>query len=394
MEVGGDPADAGKAAHHRDIGLADFGPAPVHELDVLIDMGESEVAHAERDAAAGHLAVAGEVVERQRGLQEPEPDVAVDGVEQEPFGGRAVGERRIDDELRVGSRLRAAGPQQALGERDVVEPPGVGHELEVAEVHLPGRRHLSPHAIGRAFERVDRAVGRQPAPLGTADERVDRLAGRLAVEIHEREVNAAERMHRDPAAAHVVGRLVDFLPEPLGVVERFADEQVAEAHRVVVRRGAVHERDDRGRERLHLADPLPTVVRGHDDEAVVVGAVEEPDVRVFDPQVDGVDGGDLHGGGSGPPLSTVAKAPGMAESEVGMANPADDRLFLVTGTGFGTLPHCTNTNVTDACSLLAQPSTPGIGRAAFSTPVIRSSRPSCSKESRSWSRPMDRRMVA
>jgi hypothetical protein len=61
-----------------------------------------------------------------------------------------------------------------------------------------------------------------------------------------------------------------------------------------VARGPAHQRHDAGRVGLALPDPDEARVGADDDEAVVIGAVEEADVRVLDADVDRLDVGDLH----------------------------------------------------------------------------------------------------
>ena len=55
------------------------------------------------------------------------------------------------------------------------------------------------------------------------------LPARLALDVPERDVDAADRVERDPAAAEVDQAAVHLVPEPLDVERVLADEQVAEA---------------------------------------------------------------------------------------------------------------------------------------------------------------------
>ena len=63
---------------------------------------------------------------------------------------------------------------------------------------------------------------------------------------------------------------------------------------MVVRRWTANDRLDRRRQGLRFANPSHTFIGVNDDDAIVIGAVEETDIRIFNPQVNRVHARNLH----------------------------------------------------------------------------------------------------
>ena len=89
--------DAGKSADFADVRLADVGPASVHHLDELPNVGQSKIAHAERQSVPRHSRVAFNIIERQGRFQEPDTRIPEHGKESQAFLSRVVRERGVDD---------------------------------------------------------------------------------------------------------------------------------------------------------------------------------------------------------------------------------------------------------------------------------------------------------
>ena len=126
-----------------------------------------------------------------------------------------------------------------------------------------------------------------------AEQLADRLAGRLALDVPERDVDAADRVDGDPAAADVVDAAVHLVPEPFDVVRVLAEQELAQAVRDRVRAGGVDERRDGFWRRVDLADAGQPLVGVDQDDEVVLAAVGDAFVDGGLPQDDGLDIGDL-----------------------------------------------------------------------------------------------------
>ena len=100
-----------------------------------------------------HLQVAFHIVQGQRRLKKPDADAAEDGEETQPLGRGPIRQGCIDNQMRVIACLVARPCEQPAGEADVVQPPGIGGKLEIAQI--PG---LSGGA-GRARKRVSGVTG-------------------------------------------------------------------------------------------------------------------------------------------------------------------------------------------------------------------------------------------
>ena len=99
------------------------------------------------------------------------------------------------------------------------------------------------------------------------------LPERLALDVPECDVEAADRVDRDPAPPEVDEAAVHLLPEPLDVERVLADQDVAQAHgdRVGARR--LDERLDELGRRVDLADARDALVGVDPDDQVVLAAV-------------------------------------------------------------------------------------------------------------------------
>ena len=249
--------------------------------------------------------------------QEADADVTEEGQEAQPVVGGGVGQRGVDDEGGVGARLVARGLQQTGRGVDVVQPPGVGAELEGAQVALARRRDLAAHLLRRAGQRVDGAVRRNAVMHGAAEQRVHRLALRLRGEVPDRDVDRADRVHDEPAAADRVGGVVEPVPHRLGIGRVGADDDLAQRPRVAVGAGALDDGANGRRERLRLAEADEPLVRVHLHHDVVVRAVEQVAARgVARAQVDDLDPGDPQGMGG------VCRATTIARPSVTAASPS------------------------------------------------------------------------
>ena len=126
-----------------------------------------------------------------------------------------------------------------------------------------------------------------------AEEFPDGQAERLALDVPEREVNAAHRVQADAASARVDGAVIHQVPEPLGLERVLADEQMLQASA-----DGMAERpfDDglRGERRgVHLADAGDAGVGGDfNDERILPAVALRADDFLRD--VDGFDVGDFH----------------------------------------------------------------------------------------------------
>ena len=126
-----------------------------------------------------------------------------------------------------------------------------------------------------------------------AEQLADRLAGALPLDVPERDVEAADRVDRDAAAADVVDAAVHLVPEPLDVVRVLAEQELAQAVRDRVRAGGVDEGRDGFWCRVDLADARQALVGVDQDDEVVLAAVGDALVDSGLPQDDGLDIGDL-----------------------------------------------------------------------------------------------------
>ena len=184
---------------------------------------------------------------------------------------RDVAEAGVDHDLDA----VASGRLRGGGERDVVLgslPSGPQPSLTAVKFCSTQRGHGCGHLGGRVGHQ-HRGVGAHPVAVRRAEQLVDRLAERLALDVPERDVEAADRVDRDPAPAEVDEAAVHLLPEPLDVERVLADQDVAQAHgnRVGARR--LDERLDELGRRVDLADARDALVGVDPDDEVVLAPV-------------------------------------------------------------------------------------------------------------------------
>ena len=165
-------------------------------------------------------------------------------------------------------------------------------ELDGGEPLLAERRDGLGHLLGRVRHQP-RRVGADALVADGAEQLADRLARRLALEVPERDVEAADRVDRDAAPADVVDAAVHLVPEPLDVVRVLAEQELAQAVRDRVRARGVDERGDGLGRRVDLADAGEPLVGVDQDDEVVLAAVGDALVDSGLPQDDGLDIGDL-----------------------------------------------------------------------------------------------------
>ena len=177
----------------------------------------------------------------------------------------------------------------------------VGILAQRAPAELDGREALLTEGrdgLGDFLRRVrhqPRRVGADPLVLDRADQLAHRLAERLALDVPERDVEAADRVNGDPTTSDEDDAAVHLVPEPLDVERVLADQQLVQALRNRVRARSAHERRDGLGRRVDLADAGDPLVRVHQDDEIVLASVRNPLVHSGLPQDDGFDIGDLHG---------------------------------------------------------------------------------------------------
>ena len=116
---------------------------------------------------------------------------------------------------------------------------------------------------------------------------MDRLALDLAAQVPQGQVDAADGVHGEAAAAQVVGGLEHAIPQLDRIGGVCADQHGGERAGMVVRRGAAHDGLNGGGHGLGFADAgEPGVGMDHQD-TIVIGPVEQLDQRVFRAQVNG-----------------------------------------------------------------------------------------------------------
>ena len=131
------------------------------------------------------------------------------------------------------------------------------------------------HLLGRVGHQ-HRGVGAHPVAVRRAEQLEDRLAERLALDVPEGDVEAADRVDRDPAPAEVDEAAVHLVPQPLDVQRVLADQHVAQAHRDRVRARRLHERLHELGRRVDLADPGDALVGVDPDDEIVLAPVCDP----------------------------------------------------------------------------------------------------------------------
>ena len=146
--------------------------------------------------------------------------------------------------------------------------------------------------------------------LDRAEQLADRLAERLPLDVPERDVDAADRVDRDSAAADEDDAAIHLVPEPLDVERILTDQQPAEAVRDRVRARSADERRDGLGRRVDFADAGDPLVGVDQDDEIVLAAVGDPLVHGRLPQDDGLDIGDLQAHSSARRRATSKKGPG------------------------------------------------------------------------------------
>src|SRR5262249_33353094 len=195
------------------------------------------------------------------------------------------------------------GPGDPCRGRDVcpVAEPGVDHDLDGLAARRPGGLR-EPYVVAGIFTQrppaqldggealltqlddrlLDLAFGVRHQPRGVsahsgaaggADQLTDGLAQRLALDVPERDVDAADGVYGDAPAAGVEDAAVHLAPQLLHTGWILADEGLSQAHRDRVGAGCldhcVHHLGSRG----HLADPDDPIVGAHSNDEVVLAAV-------------------------------------------------------------------------------------------------------------------------
>ena len=287
-----DPQHLGDPAAPRDVGLDQVDVAALDQL-AEAPAGRVLLAGRDRDVDRVRQLGVGLVLVRLERLLEPVDaellELARDADRDVRVGD--VAEPGVDQDLDAVSAGLAGGG----GEPDVVvgilaeRPPA---ELDRREALLAERRDRLGDLLGRVRHQPGR-VGADPVVLDGAEQLADRLAERLPLDVPERDVDAADRVDRDPAAADEDHAAIHLVPEPLDVERVLADQQLAQALRDRVRAGRVHERRDGLGRRVDLADAGDPLVGVDQDDEIVLAAVRDPLVHGGLPQDDGLDIGDL-----------------------------------------------------------------------------------------------------
>jgi len=166
-------------------------------------------------------------------------------------------------------------------------------ELEHAEAlrdEVPARAR---HRLRRLVAQEAR-VGGQARALGPAQELVDRRAAHLAEEIPQRDLDAADREHAEPAAPVDHGAAVHEIHHRLDAQRVLSHDQRGQA---LLDHAHHRERRPVGE---GLAQPGDVLVGVHAHEDLLAGAAGPRRRRAHrlerDGERHGLDGGDLHGG--------------------------------------------------------------------------------------------------
>ncbi len=154
-------------------------------------------------------------------------------------------------------------------------------------------RPLAGLGRGRAEERA--GIGPQRLAEAPPEQLPDRQAERLPLDVPEGQVDAAHRVHADPAPAAIDIGPVHLVPEILGLERVFADHHVRQPRRRRVRERALDAPLDRHRVRVDLAIAGdPGIGADLDDQGVLTAVALG--LHIGQAEVDRFDGGDFQVG--------------------------------------------------------------------------------------------------
>ena len=190
----------------------------------------------------------------------------------------------------------AAGVLRRRGQPDVVvgvSTEGPPAELDGGEALLAERGDALGGLLGRVGHQHRRVRAHAIAP-DLPEELAHRLAERLAADVPERDVDAADRVDPDPAAADVDQAAVHRVPRAFDVERVAPDERRAEAVGDGVGAVLADESGDDVGGGVDLADPDDALVGVHEDDEVVLAPVRDPVVDGRLSEDDRLDVGDLH----------------------------------------------------------------------------------------------------
>ena len=168
-----------------------------------------------------------------------------------------------------------------------------------AELH--GGKAFGANALGKFAGGLGRSAEERAGVAAdllleaAAEEFPNGQAEGLALDVPEREVNAAHRVQADAAPAGVDGAVIHLVPEPLGLEGVLADEQMLQTGADGVAERPLDDGLGRERRGVHLADAGDAGVRGDlDDERVLAAVALGADKFLRD--VNGFDVRDFHVG--------------------------------------------------------------------------------------------------
>jgi hypothetical protein len=107
----------------------------------------------------------------------------------------------------------------------------VGFELGPADLHLDGAKAFGEIAVGLLQQRLDREIEVDAAGIAghariePAEQSIQRQFRAPRLQIPQRDVECRKRQHRRPAAAAVMQRPPDLMPDRLGVIGLAALDQ-------------------------------------------------------------------------------------------------------------------------------------------------------------------------
>ncbi len=240
LRQGGDAAAFGEAAGPRDVRLHDVDRAAGDQLAEAVEPDLGLVAGDRCGERIGDPRAAVDVVGRDR-LLDPVELIGLERAAHFDRERRAPGAVDVDHQLRV----RAQRAAYRRNPRDVLFGVGLAQLGMIDQMAQMGlRRRIAPdlhlHAVeaagavafGLAGKIVDRlaflvkaAAGIGLDPLAAAAEKaIERQPGDLAGDVPERDVDAADRIHDDAAAAKLSGAREHLLPQPLDQQRVLADQ--------------------------------------------------------------------------------------------------------------------------------------------------------------------------
>ncbi len=294
LDLARQPQHLGVAADHGDVRLRDVAAAAVEDVEELEPGGQPHVAAADRHALAGEGRVARDVVQRQRRLEPRHAAFAEQRQQRNALLGALPRRRRVDHQVDAGAHVIARRADQPGCRLQVVGPVRIGDDLDGAQPHRQGAIEIDPRLVRRSPQRVDRAVGLDAVAPLAAQQLDHRLALGLALDVPQRDVDAADGVDRRAAPAEVVGRVVHAVPQPFDVAGVLAEQHRAQAPRLGV---GDRRLDDGAHDRglaVDLGDAGDAGVGMDAHDAVVPTAVVARAVPARHAQLDDLDARDFH----------------------------------------------------------------------------------------------------